>query len=186
LSADRGHRRKDILTVGDLDRPAFVALLGPVFEHSAWIADAAWERGPFVSVEHLHAAMVTAIVSAPRDQRLALIRAHPDLGAREEEPLTAESTREQASAGLDALPDDPRRRLLALNRAYRERFGFPFVICARDHDADQILAAAQERLGHDPLTEERVALEQIARIGRLRLDDLVTDTDTDDGAPTPP
>lgn len=171
--------------MGELDRPAFVALLGPVFEHSPWVADTAWERGPFVSVEHLHAAMVAAIGAAPRDQRLTLIRAHPDLGAGEDTPLTAESTREQASAGLDALPDDPRQRLLALNRAYRERFGFPFVICARDHDADQILAAAQERLAHDPLTEERVALEQIARIGRLRLDDLVTDTDSD-GALTRP
>jgi OHCU decarboxylase len=183
LSADRGHRRTDITDVSELDRPAFVALLGSVFEHSSWVADAAWERGPFVSVDHLHAALVTAIASAPREQRLALIRAHPDLGARAE-PLTQESTREQAAAGLDTLPDDPRARLLALNRAYRERFGFPFVICARDHDADQILAAAQERLGHDPLTEERVALEQIARIGRLRLDDLVTDTD--DGDPTAP
>jgi OHCU decarboxylase len=181
LSADRGHRRTDIHAVGELDRPAFVALLASVFEHSSWVADAAWERGPFVSVDHLHAAMVAAIGAAPRDQRLALIRAHPDLGGRRDEPLTAESTREQAAAGLAALPDDPRERLLALNRAYRERFGFPFVICARDHDADQILAAAQARLSNDPLTEERVALEQIARIGRLRLDDLVTD----DGDPAP-
>lgn len=175
MSADRGHRRTDITAVGALDRPAFVALLGGVFEHSQWVADAAWERGPFVSVDHLHAAMVAAVGAAPRDQRLALIRAHPDLGARADRPadLTAASASEQAAAGLDALPADPRERLLALNRAYRVRFGFPFVICARDHDADQILAAAQERLANDPLTEERTALEQIARIARLRLDDLV-------------
>ena len=175
MSADQGHRREDITTVSELDRPAFVALLASVFEHSSWVADAAWERGPFISVDHLHAAMVAAIGFAPREQRLALIRAHPDLGAGRGATLTAESQREQAAAGVDALPDDPRERLLALNRAYRARFGFPFVICARDHDADQILAAAQTRLGNDPLTEERVALEQIARIGRLRLDDIVTD-----------
>jgi OHCU decarboxylase len=172
--------------VGELDRPAFVALLGSVFEHSSWVADAAWERGPFISVDHLHAAMVAAVAAAPREQRLALIRAHPDLGASAGEPLTDASTREQAAAGLDTLPDDPRERLLALNRAYRARFGFPFVICARDHDAGEILAAAAQRLGNDPLTEERVALEQIARIGRLRLDDLVTDTATDDGDRTAP
>jgi 2-oxo-4-hydroxy-4-carboxy-5-ureidoimidazoline decarboxylase len=175
LSADRGHRRTDISAVGELDRPAFVALLASVFEHSPWVADAAWERGPFVSVDHLHAAMVAAVGAAPRAQRLALIRAHPDLGAGADPPLTTESTGEQAAAGLDTLPDDPRERLLALNRAYRRRFGFPFVICARDHDADQILAAAQARLANDPLTEEATALEQIARIGRLRLDDLVHD-----------
>ncbi len=106
-----------------------------------------------------------------------LIRAHPDLAGRAAiaGTLTPESTREQAAAGLDRLTPDQHARILELTAAYRERFGFPFVICAREHTADSIIAAAAQRLAHDPDDEERTALAEIAKIAALRLTDLGTD-----------
>jgi OHCU decarboxylase len=155
----------------DLDRDAFVARFGGVWEGAPWVAEAAWEHAPFAGPEALRAAMEDAVAHASSERRLALIRAHPDLGERVA-ALGAAAAREQSAAGLDALDDAGRERLLALNAAYRERFGFPFVVCAREHTADSILAAAQQRLGNDPATEERTALEEVAKIARLRLDDL--------------
>ena len=120
-----------------MDREAFVARFGGVFEESPWIADAAWEARPFGSVEGLHAAMVRAVERAPRERRLALIRAHPDLAGKAAVAgeLTPESTREQAAAGLDRLTPEQYERITGLTAAYRERFGFPFVVCAREHTA---------------------------------------------------
>ena len=156
------------------DRDAFVARNGALFEHSPWVAEAAWEAGPFDSEEALHAAMVTAVERAPRERRLALIRAHPDLAGRAAiaGELTPDSTREQASAGLDRLTPEEYAAFTKANAAYRERFGFPFVICAREHTKESILAAAEDRLTHDGDEEERVALGEIAKIARLRLGDL--------------
>jgi OHCU decarboxylase len=152
------------------DRAAFVARYGPLFEHSPWVAEAAWEHAPFRSPEALHAAMVAAVERAPRERRLALIRAHPDLSGAANGALSADSAREQASAGLDRLTPAQSEALAAANAAYRERFGFPFVICARERTAATILAAARARLAHDPAEEERVALAEIAKIAWLRLE----------------
>jgi OHCU decarboxylase len=155
------------------DRDAFVARYGPLFEHSPWIAEEAWEDGPFDSPDALHAAMVAVVARAPDERRLALIRAHPDLAGRAAiaGELTADSTREQASAGLDRLTPDEYAELTAVNTAYRDRFGFPFVICAREHDKASILAAARDRLANEEDTEVEVALGEIAKIARLRLED---------------
>lgn len=156
-------------------RDAFVAALGHVFEHSPWVAAAAWERRPFADVAALHAAMVAAVAGAGPERQLALIRAHPDLAGRLAlaGQLTAESSREQAAAGLDALSPDELRRFAAYNEAYKERFGFPFVICARENKKAAILAAFPVRLAHAPDDEVATALAEIAKIARLRLDDLV-------------
>jgi OHCU decarboxylase len=158
--------------INALDRDAFVASLGGVFEHSPWVAEAAWERRPFATVDDLHAAMCAAVEEAPRERQLALIRAHPDLAGKAaiEGTLTADSRREQSSAGLDRLTPEEHAAFTELNGAYRERFGFPFVICVREHDKQSILAAARERLGHDPDEEVRTALAEIAKIARLRLE----------------
>jgi OHCU decarboxylase len=160
-----------------LDRDAFVAAFGGVFEDSPWIARAAWNHGPHRSVAALLAAMTDAVRTAPHDARLALIRAHPELAGRAAiaGTLTAESAREQAAAGLARLTPAQHARLLAATAAYRERFGFPFVVCAREHSADSIIANAEARLAHDPADEERTALDEIAKIGALRLADLVDD-----------
>jgi OHCU decarboxylase len=159
------------------DREAFVARFGGIFEASPWIAAAAWERGPYASAAALHTSMVAIVDGAPREARHDLIRAHPDLAGKAAiaGTLTPESTREQAAAGLDRLTPAQHARLLELTAAYRERFGFPFVICAREHTADSIIAAATERLTHDPDAEERTALAEIAKIAALRLADLATD-----------
>jgi 2-oxo-4-hydroxy-4-carboxy-5-ureidoimidazoline decarboxylase len=175
--ADRGHRRLGIHDAVRMDREPFVAHFGGVFEASPWIAGAAWDFGPHASVAALHQTMVAAVAAAPPTVRRALIAAHPELAGQAAiaGTLTAESTREQAAAGLDRLTPEQHARLLALTAEYRARFGFPFVVCAREHDADSIIATAQARLAHDPDAEERTALAEIAKIAALRLADLVTD-----------
>jgi OHCU decarboxylase len=146
-----------------------------VFEGSPWIAREAWEERPFGSADGLHAAMVWVVEHSPRAARIELIRAHPDLAGKAAiaGELTPESTREQTAAGLDRLTAEQYERIAWLTAAYRERFGFPFVICAPEHTADSIIAAAGRRLENDPDEEERSALEEIAKIARLRIDDLV-------------
>jgi OHCU decarboxylase len=164
-------RPEHIVGLDGDDEHAFVARYGAVFERSAWVARAAWRVAPFASIEALHAAMVRAVDDAPREQQIELIRAHPELAGREAAAgeLTDASTREQGSAGLDRLTAAELERWSALNADYRERFGFPLVVCVREHSKDSILAWAQERLAHDPEQEVEIALQEIAKIARLRL-----------------
>jgi OHCU decarboxylase len=161
--------------VNELDRAAFVERFGPLFEHSPWIAEAAWRDRPFSDREALYEALVTAMYAAPRERQLALIGAHPDLAGKAaiEGTLTNSSKREQASAGLDRLTPDEYEAFTRTNNAYRERFGFPFVVCAREHTKESILRVASERLNNTEDEEIRVALEEIAKIARLRLEDLL-------------
>ena len=158
-----------------MDRDDFVAYFGGVFEESPWIAREAWESRPFGSVGALHAAMVWVVEHSPRAARLELIRAHPDLAGKAAiaGALTPESTREQTAAGLDRLTPAQYERITTLTAAYLERFGVPFVVCAREHTADSIIATAAARLEARPDEEEQTALSEIAKIARLRLDDLV-------------
>jgi 2-oxo-4-hydroxy-4-carboxy-5-ureidoimidazoline decarboxylase len=161
--------------INGLDRAAFVERFGPLFEHSPWIAEAAWQDRPFEDPEGLYEALVAAMHAAPRERKLALIRAHPDLAGKAaiEGTLTASSQREQASAGLDRLTPDEYAAFTGTNDAYRKRFGFPFVVCAREHTKESILRVAAERLGNGEPEEIGVALEEIAKIARLRLKDAL-------------
>jgi OHCU decarboxylase len=161
--------------VDALDRAGFVAAFGSVFEHSPWVAEGAWERRPFASLGELHGAFAATLRDAPRERQLALIRAHPELAGREAQAgeLTDESAREQSSAGLDRLSAADVQALRELNAAYRERFGFPLVVCVREHSFRSLLAFGAERLEHDADAEVATALEEIAKIARLRLEDLV-------------
>lgn len=170
-------RPQGVDAASQLDQTAFVELLGGVFEASPWIAEETWTQRPFASVDALHRALVATVDAADPEAQLALIRAHPDLAGRAAVAgeLTAESTREQAAAGLDRLTEAQFASLTALNAEYTTRFGFPFVICAREHTADSVIAAAARRVRHDPRTERATALAEIAKIARLRLDDLVHD-----------
>lgn len=158
-----------------LDRERFAAAIGHVFEHSPWIAERAWEERPFDSVETLHEALTRAMYAAPEAEQLALIRAHPDLVGRAARAgtLTPDSAREQAGAGLDALTADEVARFERYNETYRERFGFPFVICARENRKQSILEAFPLRLGHTPEEERAAALREIAKIAWFRLHDAV-------------
>jgi urate oxidase / 2-oxo-4-hydroxy-4-carboxy-5-ureidoimidazoline decarboxylase len=171
----------DPRAVSALDRDAFVAAFGGIFEHSPWVAEAAWPQRPWSTVAGLHASMVAAVDAAPRDARLALIRAHPELAGKAAiaGELTDASAREQSGAGLDRLTPAQHARLLAATAAYRERYGFPFVICVREHSADSIIAAAEARTASTPDEEERTALAEIAKIAALRLADLVADDGKD-------
>jgi len=157
------------------DRETFVARLGAIFEHSPWIAAAAWSARPFADLEALHAAMVRAIELAPRAQQLALIRSHPELAGKEAAAgtLTSESTQEQASVGLDRCTAEELAQVRQLNQRYRERHGFPFVIAVRGLGKDKILAALEARANKNTEIEVGEALQQIARIGRLRLEALL-------------
>jgi urate oxidase / 2-oxo-4-hydroxy-4-carboxy-5-ureidoimidazoline decarboxylase len=159
--------------LGRLDRDAFVAEVGFAFESSPWVAAAAWEERPFASVGELHGAMVRAVARAPEERQLELIRAHPELGGGDE--LTPASAAEQAAAGLDRPGSGERARLERARAAYRERFGFPFVVCVREHSPASIVANAEARLGRSAAEERATALEEIAKIAALRLEDRVGD-----------
>lgn len=163
--------------LNEASRDEFVAALGPVFEHSPWIAGEAWAARPFASVEDVFEAMTAAIAAADEDMKLALILAHPDLAGKAARAgtLTEHSTREQQGAGLDRLDDEEFDRFHRLNAAYRERFGFPFIVAVRLHTKDSILEAFERRLANDAPAEMEEALRNIGLIGRFRLFDLMRD-----------
>jgi OHCU decarboxylase len=163
--------------LGGLDETRFVAALGSLFEHSPWVAEGAWRQRPFRSVAELHDALDAAVRDASPGRQLELIRAHPELAGREgeERTLTDESSREQASAGLESITADELDALSELNRTYRERFGFPLIVCVREHTKESIIAWGTARLEHSREHEIEIALSEIAKIARLRLADLVED-----------
>ena len=157
-----------------MDKRRFVEAFGGIFEHSPWIAEAAFdlELGPtHDTAKGVHSALARVFRSASDDQRLGVLAAHPDLAGKlaQAKRLTAESTGEQASAGLDALTDQERADFTALNTAYTAKFGFPFIIAVRDHTKASILAAFQRRVENDRQTEFAEACRQVERIAELRL-----------------
>lgn len=163
----------DQLNAGD--RAAFTAALGHLFEHSPWVAEETWADRPFRDAAHLHAALCARLRAAPRERQLALIRAHPDLAGRlaRSRQLTAESAREQSSAGLDRLSAEELAAFVRLNAAYTGKFGFPFIICARLNAKDAIVEAMRRRLDNDAPAEFEAALGEIAKIAGLRLADTL-------------
>src|SRR5262249_54523957 len=170
--------------VNALGHAEFTAALGRVFESAPWVADRAWASRPFSSVDRLHAAMVAAVRQAPRDQQVALLRGHPDLAGKAARAgaMSASSVGEQSSAGLDRLTDEEYERFDRWNRAYRDKFGFPFIIAVRRHDTSSILAAFERRLGHGREQEVEAALDEVFDITRMRLDRLITSSGR--GSPT--
>jgi 2-oxo-4-hydroxy-4-carboxy-5-ureidoimidazoline decarboxylase len=144
---------------------------GAVFESAPWVAERAWATRPFGSVDALYEAMVDVVERSPFDVRMALIRAHPDLATRA--TVTPESEREQAAAGLDSLSTEQFERISWLTAAYRAHFGFPFIVCAREHTPDSIIAAAEARMELEADAEAETAMSEIFKIARLRLADLV-------------
>ena len=158
-----------------MDRETFVEKFGGVFEHSAWIAERAFELelGPaHNSVAGIHNALARMFRSATRAERLGVLTAHPDLAGKlaAAKRLTADSTSEQASAGLDALTDDERATFERLNTEYVAKHGFPFIIAVKDHDKAGILRHFEARIANDTETEFATACAQVERIARLRLE----------------
>lgn len=161
-----------------LSRDDFIARFGGIFEHSAWVAEGAYDKGlgpESDTPEGLHADMCAIMRAASVEKRLALINAHPDLAGKLHAAgrLTPDSTKEQASAGLDMLTDAERARFMELNDAYKARFGFPFILAVKGRTKAEILAAFETRLHHTPDEEFATALEQIERIALLRLQDML-------------
>ncbi|AFZ65687.1 2-oxo-4-hydroxy-4-carboxy-5-ureidoimidazoline decarboxylase [Deinococcus peraridilitoris] len=161
-----------------LDRAEFVAYFGRVLEHSPRYAERVWQARPFHRLESLQDAFKEAIVQSDPGEQLALIRAHPDLAGKVAlaGQLTAESSREQSSVGLDRLTPEEYARFERVNTAYHEKFAMPFVICVREHTKESILDAAERRLHHLPHEEIAEALVEISKIAGLRLADLVQAT----------
>ena len=159
------------------DLAGFVAVCGPLFEHSPWVAERTWPARPFKSRDALHVTLCDAVHAAPVDEQVQLIGSHPDLVGRlaREGRLTRESIGEQAAAGLASLTDSEAADFERYNAAYRERFGFPFVICARENKKAAILAAFPVRLEHTREQEISTALAEIAKIAKLRLFDAVSE-----------
>lgn len=165
----------DLPALNAMTRDRFVAALGSTFEHSPWVAEAAWSARPFTDVDELHSAMFDVVQSAPRPAQLTFLCGHPELAGREAQDatMTADSVNEQASAGLDALTRAEMNEIAELNRAYRARHGFPFVIAVRRHTKQQIFAEMRRRLGADTTAEFAEALAQIGFITRMRVRALV-------------
>ena len=162
----------DIATVNGMDKAAFVAAFGGIFEHSPWVAERAYDRRPFASPADLHAAMTDAVRAAPRDQQTALLLAHPDLAGKEARAgtMTASSVAEQASAALDRLSPEEMARIAELNRAYRARHGFPFIVAVRHYTKAGIFHEFERRIANDTTSEHAWALAQVFAITRMRLD----------------
>jgi OHCU decarboxylase len=161
-----------------LSRTLFVERFGGIYEHSRWVAEAAYDAGlppDADSAAGLARAMSAAVAGATDERRLALIMAHPDLAGRlaRAKRLTDDSAREQSSAGLDQLTSSELDRFTALNDAYRAKFGFPFILAVKGREKQDILAEFERRLGHDRSAEIATALQEIDRIAYLRLKDIL-------------
>lgn len=163
--------------VNALDRDAFVARFGGVYEHSPWVAEGAWQVKPFADRQALEQAMQAVVRAAGPERQLALLRAHPRLGTRTE--LTEHSRAEQASAGLGQASDSDQATLERLNRAYEEKFGFPFILAVRGASLPVILESCRVRLENEAPAELAEALRQVLRIAHFRLRDLVQQEDSD-------
>ena len=165
----------DMTPINAMDRAAFVQKFGGIFENSPWVAEKAWEKRPFGSLDDMHAAMVTVAKYAPAAMQLALLQSHPDLAGREATAgtMTASSIAEQASAGLDALSHAEMVQMSDLNAAYRKKFGFPFIIAVRMHTKEGILFEFNRRLANDTQTEFANDLQNVYIITRLRLNKLL-------------
>jgi 2-oxo-4-hydroxy-4-carboxy--5-ureidoimidazoline (OHCU) decarboxylase len=187
--------------LNEKDLSGFVAALGWIFEASPWVAALAWEKRPFATLDALHSAMTAVVIAATEAQQVALLRAHPDLGAVRLKPDTTDdvrlradplkpngtgsvrlqadphmsdaSQREQAGAGLDTLTREELQRMQDLNAAYREKFGFPFLYAVKGSTKEDILGALERRLTSSRDIEHQEALRQVFRIARFRLEDTV-------------
>jgi 2-oxo-4-hydroxy-4-carboxy-5-ureidoimidazoline decarboxylase len=155
-----------------LDQVGFVDAVGCIFEHSPWVAERAYDARPFASLDALYAAMTAEVERGTFAERLALLKAHPDLGARAR--LSTASAQEQAGAGLDSLTPGEFEQLQRLNTAYRNRFGFPFLLAVKGSTKHDVLRELQARMEASAEDEFREALRQVYRIARFRLEDLIT------------
>ncbi|CAM3926609.1 2-oxo-4-hydroxy-4-carboxy-5-ureidoimidazoline decarboxylase [Paenibacillus alkaliterrae] len=160
--------------INAMNREEFTRLLGAVFEHSPWVASAAWESRPFGSADDLHAAMMNVVRESRVETIVDLFRAHPDLGTRL--AVAEYSAREQRGAGLNQLTSEEYERFYQMNRTYVKTFGFPFILAVRGKKKEQILSAMEARMKHTANEEAAQALLEIEKISGSRLRDLITES----------
>ncbi|PJI38636.1 2-oxo-4-hydroxy-4-carboxy-5-ureidoimidazoline decarboxylase [Ferrovibrio sp.] len=166
------------LSLADLNRMSaadFVAALGGIFEHSPWVPERTTAKRPFSSLDSLHGAMVLAMWAANESEKLALLRAHPQLAGKEADAgtLTAHSTSEQDSVGLTRLTPEEKAKIVALNAAYLEQHGFPFIIAVKLRSKRQIFESFEQRVNHPRDIEFTTALAEVGKIARIRLEALL-------------
>jgi allantoate deiminase len=168
-------RRPTVTQLNAFDQGEFVSACGGSFEHSPWIAERAWKNRPFASIGDLHEKLTNVVSQSSTDEKMSLVRAHPDLVGKlaRDGKLTRESNAEQAAAGLTKLSADEIAAFERYNAQYREKFGFPFVICARQNRKEAILEAFPRRLANSRETELATALDEVFKIAQLRLADAV-------------
>jgi 2-oxo-4-hydroxy-4-carboxy-5-ureidoimidazoline decarboxylase len=171
------HTGSTVAEVDAMDEDAFLAVFGSVVEHSPWVAAEAWRHRPFGSAAGLRLAFERAIRTASRERRRGLLTAHPELAGKEAArgELTDASAREQRAARLDRLSAAELAALESLNAEYRQRFGFPFIACVREHSFESLLAWGRARLERDERDEEATAIAEVGKIVGLRLAELVED-----------
>jgi len=161
----------DLPTVNSMARSAFVSALGDVFEHSSWVAEAAWSQRPFATVEAIHEAMMAAVRASSRSRQIEFLRGHPPLSgsAVRDGTMTSDSIAEQRSAGLDALSPSEEESLSRMNRDYESRHGIPFIVCVRHYTRAGLFAELASRSARDPAQELDEAMRQVGFITGLRL-----------------
>jgi 2-oxo-4-hydroxy-4-carboxy-5-ureidoimidazoline decarboxylase len=170
-------KQRAVSELNEMSRGEFAGFLGGVFEHSPWIAETAFTKKPFTNFGQLHRALCETVKNSGEEKQLELIRAHPDLAGKLAlaGQLTRESTGEQSHARLSRLSPEEIDSFQKQNAAYKNKFGFPFVICARLNKKEAILAGFEQRLKNSREDEIKTALEEIFKIAELRLRDLISD-----------
>ena len=165
----------NLTAINQLSRSVFIDLLGSIFEHSPWVAEQVYEKRPFQTVIELQKTMFDIVQASSIEQRLTLIRHHPQLAGKEadEGTLTMDSKKEQSRAGLNHCSTDELEKLRRLNKNYLDKFGFPFVIAVSGLNRHQIIAAMQTRLQNDSDREFSTSIDEIGKIARIRLDALI-------------
>jgi 2-oxo-4-hydroxy-4-carboxy-5-ureidoimidazoline decarboxylase len=170
-----GHTPISLERLNVADARAFATALGGIYEDSPWVAEAALPGRPFATLAALHDAMSDAVRAADETRKLALLNAHPDLAGKAARAgsITADSKAEQGSIGLDRLSDAEFENFHRFNQSYREKFGFPFIICVRRHTKDSVFRQFETRLENSVARERETAIDEIVRIAALRLDQHV-------------
>jgi 2-oxo-4-hydroxy-4-carboxy-5-ureidoimidazoline decarboxylase len=160
-----------LVKLNQMSQEAFTEALGAIFEHTPAIAHRTWYQRPFADIADLHTKMVVVVDAMNQEEKLALIQAHPDLGSKTK--MAEASVKEQAGAGLDQLSAEEYERFHSLNQAYREKFGFPFIVAVKNHTRASILEAFERRTHNSSETEIQQAIAEILQIAQFRLTEAI-------------
>ena len=160
-----------IAQLNQMSQADFKAALGEIWEATPEIAQQAWHKKPFANVEGLYLAMLAIVDNMSNEEQLTLIKAHPDLGSKAK--MAEASVQEQAGVGLDRLSASEYQRFQSLNQAYKDKFGFPFIVAVKYHTKESILEVFETRLKNNQEEEKQQALVEISKIAKLRLEALI-------------